>query len=142
MIRTLSWHLILHKVNFFLQMLLALLRLTILILTAPDGTRLFQITAGDLSAGRRPQQNILGEVSGRKPYAKGNVFAGSPASAWRLLVDNFILKHITKRTVTEARRQLHNQTFALTVEELELLSLSCMHEELQAKVITFAWYLD
>ena len=58
-------------------------------------------------------------LSGPTPYAKRIVFAGSPASAWRLLVDNFILKHITKWAVTEAHRQLHNQTFALTVEELE-----------------------
>lgn len=90
-----------------------------IILTAPDGTEWLQMTPGDYSAGRRSQQNILKEASGPTPYAKRNVFAGSPASAWRLLIDNFILKHITKCTVTEAHRQPQNQTFALTVEELE-----------------------
>jgi len=90
-----------------------------MILTAPDGTKLLQITAGDVSAGRHPQQNIWRDVSGPTPYAKRNVFAASPASAWRVLLNSFILKHITKRTVTETHRQLHNQTFALTVEELE-----------------------
>ena len=59
------------------------------------------------------------EVSGPTPYAKRNVFAVRPASAWRLLVDNFVVKHITKCTVAEAHHQLHNQTFALNVEELE-----------------------
>ena len=29
-----------------------------MILTAPDGTKLLQITAGDVSASRHPQQNI------------------------------------------------------------------------------------
>ena len=47
------------------------------------------------------------------------MFAGSPASAWRLLIDDFILKHIAKCTITEAHRQLQHETFALTIEELE-----------------------
>ena len=48
-----------------------------------------------------------------------NVFAGSPASAWRFLIRSFIFKHITKCTVTEANGQLQNQAFALTTEELQ-----------------------
>jgi len=89
------------------------------ILTAPDGTEWRKITPGDHSAGRRSQQNILREAPGPTPFAKRNVVAGSPASAWRLLIDSYILKLIVKCTVTEAHRQLQNQTFALTIEELE-----------------------
>jgi len=51
------------------------------IITAPDGTNWLQITPGDLSAGRHTQQNILRSFSGPTPYAKRNVFAGSPTSA-------------------------------------------------------------
>ena len=53
------------------------------------------------------------------PYAKRNVFADSLASAWRFLIDDFILKHIAKCAITEAHRQPQNETFALTIEELE-----------------------
>ena len=59
------------------------------------------------------------KTSGPTPYTKRNVFAGSPASAWRLLIYDFILKHIAKCTITEAHRQLQDETFALTIEELE-----------------------
>ena len=45
--------------------------------------------------------------------------AGSPASAWRLLIGNFVVHHIRKRIVTEAHRQMQNEIFDLTVEELE-----------------------
>ena len=74
---------------------------------------------GHSSVGRCSQRNILWKTSGPTPYTKRNVFAGSPASAWRLLIDDFILKHIAKWTITEAHRQLQDETFALTIEELE-----------------------
>ena len=80
-------------------------------LIAPDGTEWLQITFCDSSVGRCPQQNILRETFGPTPYTKKNVFAGSPASAWRLLIDNFILKHIAKCTITEAHRQQQDETF-------------------------------
>ena len=47
------------------------------------------------------------------------VCAGNPASAWRLVINNYTVHHIRKCTVSEAHRQMQNQTFALTVEELE-----------------------
>ena len=47
------------------------------------------------------------------------MFADSPASAWRLLIDDFVLKHIAKCTIAEAHRQLQDETFALTIEKLE-----------------------
>jgi len=42
---------------------------------------------------------------------------------------SFILKHIAKYTVTQARRQLRNQTLELSSSSL------CMHEALQTKGI-------
>ena len=89
------------------------------VLIAPDETEWLQITSGDSSCRRCLQQNILSETSGPTPYTKKNVFAGSPASVWRILIDDFILKHIAKCTITEAHRLLQDETFALTIEELE-----------------------
>ena len=88
-------------------------------LIAPDGTKWHQLNPGEHSFGRFSKQNVLLVSSGPSPYAKRSVCAGSPASAWRLLIDNYIVRHITKCTVTEAHRQMQNQTFALTIEELE-----------------------
>jgi len=51
--------------------------------------------------------------------AKGNVFDVRLASAWRLHVNNDILKNIKKCTVSKAYCQLHIQMFVLTVDELE-----------------------
>ena len=89
------------------------------VLITSDGTEWLQITSDDSSVGRCSQHNILRETSGLTSYTKRNVFAGSPASAWRLLVDDFILKHIAKSTIFEAHRQLQDETFALTIEELK-----------------------
>ena len=89
------------------------------VLVAPDGTKWIQITSGDSSVGRCSQKNILKKTSEPTPYTKRNVFAGSLASAWRVLIDDFNLKHIAKCTITEAHRQLQDETFALTIEELE-----------------------
>ena len=89
------------------------------VLIAPGVTEWLQITSGDSSVGRCPQQDILRKTSCPTPYTKRNVFPGSPASAWHLLIDDFILKHIAKCTITEAHRQLQDKTFALTIEELE-----------------------
>ena len=89
------------------------------VLIAPDGTKWLQITSGDSSLGRYSQQNILRETSGPTPYTKRNVFAGSRAGAWRLLIFDFILKHIAKCTITEAHRQLQDETFAPIIEKLE-----------------------
>ena len=89
------------------------------VLITPNGTEWLQITSGDIAVGRCSQQNILRETSVLTPYSKRNVFPRSPASAWRLLIDDFILKHIAKCTITEAHRQLQNETFALTIEELQ-----------------------
>ena len=88
-------------------------------LTAPDGIERLQITPGENSAGRRSQQNILREVSGPTPYIKRSVVAGSPASAWCLLIDNFILKHIAKCTITEGHCIIQNQNFELTIKKLD-----------------------
>ena len=47
------------------------------------------------------------------------MFAGSHASTWHPLINDFILRHIAKCTVTDAHRQLQDERLALTTEELE-----------------------
>ena len=71
-------------------------------LITSDGAEWLHITSCDSSVGRCLQHNILRKNSGPTPYTKRNVFAGGPASAWRLLIDDFILKHIAKCTISEA----------------------------------------
>ena len=87
------------------------------------GMEWHQIYSGDYSAERISQQNILREASGPIFYACRNKFAGSPASACCLLFDSFILKHISKCTMTDYHRQPQNQAFAHTVGELEAFTV-------------------
>ena len=88
-------------------------------LVASDGTEWKQILVDKCSAGRRSEQNILREISVPTGHAKRHVLAGSPASAWRLLIDKFILQHIKKCTIVEAQSQTKSQNFTLNDEELE-----------------------
>ena len=57
--------------------------------------------------------------AGPSPYAKRYIVGGATASSWRLLIDNYILKHIRKCTETEARRVLENNDWSLSLDELE-----------------------
>ena len=65
------------------------------------------------------QQNILRECPEATSYAQKNVKTNSPASAWRLIIDRFILKHIQSCTITKAHRKSKCKYFTLTVEDLE-----------------------
>ena len=89
-----------------------------------DAIEWHQLTPGEHSSGRFWQQNFLIKSSDPSPYAERNVCAGSPAST---------IHHIRKCSVTEAHRQMQNQTFALTVENRRALLLLCTHGELQEK---------
>ena len=73
---------------------------------------------GEQSAGRLASHNILKECSGPSNYAHRNIQAASPASAWLLFIDKFILEHIRKCTITEAHRQTINEEFCLKHNEL------------------------
>ena len=90
----------------------------------PDGIEWHQLTPDEHSSGRFWQQNFLIKNSGPSPYAEVNVCAGSSAST---------VHHIRKCSVTEAHRQMQNQTFAPTVENRRALLLLCTRGELQEK---------
>ncbi|KAK9876236.1 hypothetical protein WA026_012537 [Henosepilachna vigintioctopunctata] len=68
-------------------------------------------TPGNLSVlnqpGRRPPQNILTEEAEPTSFAK-RCYKGSILSAWKLIIDDSMLRHIQKCTETEARRQLED----------------------------------
>ncbi|XP_072375179.1 uncharacterized protein [Diabrotica undecimpunctata] len=84
---------------------------------APDGT-LWKIEAlYNTSARRRVHQNVFKDISGPTPYAQRRVDE-TCNSAWRFLIHDKILKHITDCTIQEAR-QVHSNTWSLTIEELE-----------------------
>ena len=85
------------------------------LLVAPDGTQWTRIIPGAYSRDRYSQQNILTECLGATSYARRNVRINSPASAWRLIIDKFILEHIRSCTVTEAHLQTRYEDFTLTV---------------------------
>ena len=70
------------------------------------------------STGRLASHNIVKECPDLSSYARRNIQSASPASAWLLFIDKFILKHIRKCTITKARRQTENKEFCLTNNEL------------------------
>jgi len=70
-------------------------------------------------AGKRSSENVLKDVPGPSPYAKRYVVEESVSSAWHLFIDNTILEHIRKCTEIEARRQLGEDSWCLTLDELE-----------------------
>lgn len=89
------------------------------VLTALDGTQWTVSTVGNTNTGRRAHQNIVREVPGPTPYTKRHLADDSLASAWRLLIDNNVLKHIKNCTETEARSRLNDDTWSMTLDELE-----------------------
>jgi len=87
-------------------------------LVSADGIRWKPLVVGQHVPGRRANQNILREAPGPTGHARRNIISGSPLSAWRLFFDSFILTHIKRCTIAEARRQ-KDENFTLSDEELE-----------------------
>ena len=88
------------------------------VLTAKDGNKWKNAQVGEQSTGRLASHNILKECPGPLSYARRNIQAASPVSAWLLFIDKFILEHIHKCTITEAHRQTKNEEFCRTNNEL------------------------
>ena len=74
------------------------------------------------------QYKTLRECPGPTYHACTNVNVESSASAWHLIIDNFILTHIRKCTINKAFHQIGNKKFILSIEDLETLLPSCMLE--------------
>ncbi|XP_068086267.1 zinc finger protein 184 [Anabrus simplex] len=74
---------------------------------------------GKTTPGRMTCHNILKENPGHAPYSKRHVSDDSVASAWRLVIDESILKHIKHCTETEAKRVLGYELWSVSLEKLE-----------------------
>ncbi len=72
---------------------------------ARDGTVWKPLIPGVLVAGWLQQQNILKEAPGPDAFAFGNI-DDTVKSAFKILTDEDLLRHIQEATVTEAHRQL------------------------------------
>lgn len=71
------------------------------------------------TAGRLQQQNILTVIPGPSPYAKRFIQDNNCTSAWRLLFNDKMLKHIQKCTIEEAKRQLEVDNWYFSLDELD-----------------------
>ena len=87
--------------------------------TASDGTVWCSIDPGAPTTGRILQQNILKEVPGPTPLAKRYISDDQVASAYSLLVDEAMLRHIVLCTEYEAQRRLDDKSWSMTRDELD-----------------------
>ena len=85
--------------------------------TARDGTKWEFMEFGEEALGRRGAQNIVTEQSGLSRFAFRMV--DSPAGAFQVIFDNYMLKHIQQCTNVEARRVLGNEEWELSLCELK-----------------------
>lgn len=86
--------------------------------TASDGT-VWKVENTSNSSGRRPLQNILRENGGPTSYAKRHICSDKPLSAWRLIINEKILRIIKECTDAEAKRILQNDSWNISLQELE-----------------------
>ncbi|XP_035227220.1 uncharacterized protein LOC118199459 [Stegodyphus dumicola] len=71
------------------------------------------------TSGRTRARNIVTTANGPTSFACRNIRT-NPASAWRLMVSESMVKHIQSFTVAEARRQLRDDSnWHVTLEELD-----------------------
>jgi len=89
---------------------------------ARDGTVWLQAEAGVESAGRRAQHNLLRDKAGPTAYASRIVKEASVMSAFKLLIDEPMLRHVKKCTETEARQKRSDESWTVTLEELEAVT--------------------
>ncbi|KAK2580001.1 hypothetical protein KPH14_010766 [Odynerus spinipes] len=73
--------------------------------TAADGTVWWKFDEGGIP-GRLPSTCIFKSVTGPTGYARKNVMANNLVSAFSLIINDYIIKHIKKCTEEEARRIL------------------------------------
>nr|XP_012145741.1 PREDICTED: piggyBac transposable element-derived protein 4-like [Megachile rotundata] len=73
--------------------------------TAADGTVWIKFAEGGIP-GRSPSACVFKGVKGPTGYAKRNIMADNVVSAFSLIINNYIIKHIKKCTEEEGRRIL------------------------------------
>ena len=86
--------------------------------TGRDGTQWHSLSPG-LSAGRLAQQNVLKEIPCPSAIARQKVREASFTSAFKLIVDNSMMKHIQACTQREARERSCDHSWTISLEELD-----------------------
>lgn len=95
-------------------------------LIAKDGSVWKLLANGYVRIGRKRSHNVFTARSGPTYYSKRHIIEGSPLSAFRLFVNESMLKIIKNCTETEANRILNSDDFQAPIEELEsFLGLFC-----------------
>lgn len=87
--------------------------------TGRDGTIWCETSIGNGAAGRRARQNVFKNKPGPTAYACQRVKEGSAVSAFSLIIDEPMLRHVQRCTQEEARRQLQDNSWSISLEEIE-----------------------
>jgi len=85
--------------------------------TGCDGTMWFESSIGNEAAGRRARQNVFKNKPGPTAYACQRVKEGSAVSAFSLIIDEPMLRHVQRCTQEEARRQLQDNSLSISLEK-------------------------
>lgn len=86
-------------------------------LVSPDGT-VWTVTEAGGTSGRFSCQNIFKDRVGPTPHAKRNV-DDTCKSAWQLMFTTKMMQHILECTIEEARRELLDENWNITLDELD-----------------------
>lgn len=87
---------------------------------SPDGST-WKFHAPNRSlAGRLPAHNVFRQTPGPTNFARRNVTPNSPLSAFSLFINEPMLRSIQKNTEAEARRRLGNESWTLSLGELDI----------------------
>ncbi len=86
------------------------------VLTGKDGTQWEIIEPNKNGTGRFGAQNILQELPGPTSLAKWQIIEGNVLSSFRLMIDDFITKHIQNCTENEPHRQLQCDSWTISCE--------------------------
>ena len=92
-----------------------------------DGTVWSHADIGVENAGRRAQQNVFREKAGPTAYASRVIKESSVSSAFKLLSDEPMLRHMKKCTEAQARRELSDESWAVSLEELDAVTAIVVH---------------
>jgi len=74
------------------------------------------------SVGRRAQQNVFKDKAGPTTYASRVIKESSVSSAFKLLIDEPMLRHMKMCTEAEARRELSGESWTVSLEALEAIT--------------------
>lgn len=86
---------------------------------SPDGSTWKFHVANRHLAGRLPAHNVFRQTPGPTNFARRNVLEDSPLSAFSIFVNESMLRSIRTNTEAEARRRLRNETWTLSLGELD-----------------------